>query len=326
MSRPKNPLDQELAALIREQTEAFRRKFGRAPRPKDPLLFDPGADEPRSLIDDETQKQMIEEMTTLMEEAGAHPAHIYAFQKTGRVVTEENSVLLTAAEQKEWDSALREYERRSDRQSKAVELCFEIRARAGKKHISREELMASGELAVAAMYALEDGVSSFAMESAFVNAWLIEAAKRVGITAGSAQAIRDRLGAGMKEMRALLRALDEEFGPVDWTDSMRRHLAKIETAREEPETWLGRPPLSPRRAEKEMDAALECLSYALTNMREAGMAASVVEGMLLRGWLRMMVINDRLAEEFFQRLDRRWPEVLERVDSWVVFAARPLVQ
>jgi hypothetical protein len=326
VSRPKNPPDRELAGLIKEQTEAFRRKFGRAPDPRDPLLFDPEADEPRSLIDDETQQHMIEEMTTLMEEAGAHPAHIYAFQKTGRIVTEENSVLLTAAEQKEWHSALREYERRSDRQSKAVELCFEIRARAGKKRTSREEHMASGELAIAAMYALQDGVSSFAMESAFVNAWLIEAAKRVGITADSAQEIRDRLGAGMKEMRVLLRALDEEFGPVEWNESMRRHLAKIEAAREEPENWLGMPPFSPRRAEKEMEGALECLRYALTNMREAGTAASVIEGMLLRAWLRMIVVNDRLPEEFFQRLDRRWPDVLERVDSWVVRAARPLVQ
>lgn len=326
MSKSKNPLDHELAALIKEQTEAFRRKFGRAPGPRDPLLFDPDANEPRSLVDDETQQQMIEEMTMLMEEAGAHPAHIYAFQKTGRIVTEENSVFLNAAEQKEWHCALREYERRSDRQSKGVELCFEIRARAGKKGIGREERLASGELAIAAMYALEDGVSSFAMESAFVNAWLIEAAKRVGITAGSAQAIRDRLGDGMKEMRALLRALDEEFGPVEWNEAMRRHLAKIESTRDEPETWLGRTPLSPRRAEKEMDGALECLHYALTNMREAGTAASVVEGMLLRGWLRMIVVNDQLPEEFFQRLDRRWPDVLERVDSWLVRAARPLVQ
>lgn len=321
----KIPIDPEIAALVvKERTEAFRRKFGRDMGPQDPLFFDPDADHPLPLSD-ANHEQVVEEMTALMEETGIHPAHIYAFRKTGRMVSEESLERLSPAELKEWYSALREYERKTERENKAVELCFMMRARAGGKKASREERVVSGELAIAAMYALEDGVSSFAMEGVFLNGWLALAANRLGIS-GSAQSIRERLGSQAKELRDLLSALDSDLGPVEWDETMRRHLAKVETVRKEPGTWLGRPPASPARAEKEMDAAAEFLGYAMTNCSVPEIPSSAVESMLLRAWLRMRVLNDHSPEEFFQRLDRRWPEVLEQVDSWVVRAVHPFVQ
>ena len=89
-------LDPETADLvIREQTEAFRRKFGRAMGPQDPLFFDPDADLPVPLSD-ENHDELMEEMTAVMEESGVHPAHIYAFRKTGHMVSEENRERLRA--------------------------------------------------------------------------------------------------------------------------------------------------------------------------------------------------------------------------------------
>ncbi len=318
-------LNPEMAGLvIREQTEAFRRKFGREMSPTDPLFFDPDADLPLPLSD-ENHEALIEEMTALMEEAGIHPAHIYAFRKTGHMVSEENHARLSAAELKEWHAALKEYERKAEHENKAIELCFLMRARVGGEKARREERLASAEMGIAAMYAMEDGVSSFAMEGVYLNGWLTLAAHRLGIT-GLAQSIRDRLGAQVKELCDLLNALDSQLGPVEWDEAMRRHFAKVKAAREEPGTWLGKPPASPARAEKEMEAASEFLGYAMTNCFGPEIPASLVESMPLRAWLRMRVLNDRLSEEFFQRLDRHWPEVLERVDSWVVRAARPLLQ
>jgi hypothetical protein len=75
-----------------------------------------------------------------------------------------------------------------------------------------------------------------------------------------------------------------------------------------------------------MDAAAEFLGYAMTNCSVPEIPSSAVESMLLRAWLRMRVLNDHSPEEFFQRLDRHWPEVLEQVDSWVVRAVHPFVQ
>jgi hypothetical protein len=241
------------------------------------------------------------------------------------MVSEENREQLSVAELKEWHAALKEYERKTDRENKAIELCFLMRARAGGKKASREERLASDELGIAAMYAMEDGVSSFAMEGAYLNGWLKFAANRLGITL-SAQSIRERLGPQAKELRDLLSAFDSELGPIEWDEAMRRHLASIEKAREEPGTWLGKAPAWPARAKKEMEAAAEFLGYAMTNCSGPGIPATLVESMSLRVWLRMRVVNDRLSEEFFQRLDRNWPEAAERIDSWIVRTVRPLVQ
>ena len=48
-------------------------------------------------------------MVDLMKQAGIDPALIYAYEKTGRIVTEENKNKLTDAELAEWDEAVDEY-------------------------------------------------------------------------------------------------------------------------------------------------------------------------------------------------------------------------
>ncbi|MDA1055708.1 MAG: hypothetical protein O3C40_35380 [Planctomycetota bacterium] len=52
------------------------------------------------------EHQMIE----LMEKVGIDPAIIYATEKTGRLVTEENEDFLTDMELDEWSAAIEEYE------------------------------------------------------------------------------------------------------------------------------------------------------------------------------------------------------------------------
>ena len=49
------------------------------------------------------------EMSQAMEQAGLDPAIIYASQKTGRIVSEDNIGLLTDAEVAEWNEAINEY-------------------------------------------------------------------------------------------------------------------------------------------------------------------------------------------------------------------------
>ena len=45
----------------------------------------------------------------VMVKAGVNPARVYAFQKTGRLVTEENIKNLSVANVKEWEDAMNEY-------------------------------------------------------------------------------------------------------------------------------------------------------------------------------------------------------------------------
>jgi hypothetical protein len=98
-------LSPELAKGIQRQFERFTEKFGRPPRPEDPLFFDPSADEPRPIIEEVIDQHMLE----AMHKAGLHPAIIYAYQKTGRIVTQEKMKHLTKAELREWKDAIDEW-------------------------------------------------------------------------------------------------------------------------------------------------------------------------------------------------------------------------
>jgi hypothetical protein len=54
-------------------------------------------------------------IVAVMKRAGANPAYIYAFRKTGGIVTKENARRLSADGIQEWNgSAIEEYENMSD--------------------------------------------------------------------------------------------------------------------------------------------------------------------------------------------------------------------
>ena len=102
------PLSPEALEAIERQLEAFRRKFGRDPNDNDPILFDPDAADPVPLSDEKHERMMIEAMV----EVGISQAMIFAFKRTGRIVTESNKHLLTPEELREWNDAVDEYHRR----------------------------------------------------------------------------------------------------------------------------------------------------------------------------------------------------------------------
>lgn len=106
------PVPPETLELTREQQAAFRQKFGREPGPNDPIFFDPDANTPQPVNIEAYTQTMIE----AMENAGISGALIYAFQKTGRLVSEENQKFLTDAELKEWNDAIAEYYEREGKQ------------------------------------------------------------------------------------------------------------------------------------------------------------------------------------------------------------------
>lgn len=110
------PLNAEMQALIQGQLAAFREKFGREPGPEDPIFFDPEADTPQPFDPDRVFEQIIESMI----EAGTRHELIYAYIKTERMVTEENTQFLTDEEIEEWNDAINEY-RQDARLQRALE-------------------------------------------------------------------------------------------------------------------------------------------------------------------------------------------------------------
>ena len=98
-------LDPELVDLLKQQEQRFIEKFGRPPGPTDPIFFDPHANTPQPLIDEAVDQHMLE----AMHKAGTHPALIYAYQKTGRIVTQANQRYLSPADRQAWQDAIAEW-------------------------------------------------------------------------------------------------------------------------------------------------------------------------------------------------------------------------
>lgn len=104
----KIPMTPEMREVFEKQFEAFRKKFNREPGPDDPVFFDPDADTPQ-MLSEASMEEMFDELLTLAREADVTPALIYAIQKTGRIITQENMHLLSEEELEEWNAAIEEY-------------------------------------------------------------------------------------------------------------------------------------------------------------------------------------------------------------------------
>ncbi len=95
------PISPEVKVVLEELRQAFIAKYGREPGPEDKLF--PDMPHPEHL-----EAMMVEEMKG----AGLDPAFIYAFEKTGLLVTQQNQHLISDEDLAEWDAALEEYERK----------------------------------------------------------------------------------------------------------------------------------------------------------------------------------------------------------------------
>ena len=99
------PIDQATAEAITQQKRLFREKFGREPGPEDPIFFDPVSSVPEFQSQEETWRALVQAAG----ESGMDAALVYAMNKTGRIVTEQNMQFLTDAEIQEWNDAVDEY-------------------------------------------------------------------------------------------------------------------------------------------------------------------------------------------------------------------------
>ena len=99
-------LDGQARDAIHLQLLAFKKKFGRDPGPDDPVFFDPDADTPQFL----NQNAMADLIQDAMVKAGIEPAKIYAFRKTGMLLSEDNLDKWTRSDLKKWADAVEEFD------------------------------------------------------------------------------------------------------------------------------------------------------------------------------------------------------------------------
>jgi hypothetical protein len=94
-----------LRDAMRRQFQAFREKFGRDPRPEDPVFFDPDSATPKPIPLATLQREIVE----LITKARVSPEFIYAYRRTGLIVTKENYRLLSPKDRAAWDLAVQEF-------------------------------------------------------------------------------------------------------------------------------------------------------------------------------------------------------------------------
>jgi hypothetical protein len=95
----------KISAILREQKKAFRKKFGRDPRPDEPVFFDPTSDVPIAV----SERGLACSTGDLLRRAEAPPHVVYIYKKTGRVVTPLNFDLIPPEGLAEVRAALEEY-------------------------------------------------------------------------------------------------------------------------------------------------------------------------------------------------------------------------
>jgi hypothetical protein len=92
---------------LQQRLAAFRHRFGRDPGPDDPVFFDPRSDTPFPIDFDELQCEMV----TLMLRVRIRPELIYAYLRTGLMVTHDNQRYISAEDLDGWNRAIIEYSR-----------------------------------------------------------------------------------------------------------------------------------------------------------------------------------------------------------------------
>jgi len=159
-------------AVLLKQFQEFRDKFGREPKPGDPVFFDPECDTNRGWYLTRSRWPHLWSLKRHLERSRSLPRFCYAFRKTHRLVTAESRDNLLSDELQEWEDAIDEYKSRIEDESDSVEICFAPPNRFREPPPHTAEIRVADKLCLLTLFAYEKGTSTFALEGTFFNAWL----------------------------------------------------------------------------------------------------------------------------------------------------------
>jgi len=91
--------------VLQQRLCEFRQRFGRDPGPDDAVFFDACSECPLSLGLDELQRDILR----VMHMARIAPELIYAYLRTGLIVTQDNQQYISAKDRAAWNRAVAEY-------------------------------------------------------------------------------------------------------------------------------------------------------------------------------------------------------------------------
>ncbi len=170
---------------------------------------------------------------------------------------------------------------------------------------------------------VSDGVPPEMVEAALFRYWLRVAAWNHDVDDGPAETSSELAGTLAVELFDLLEETAAAIVDDGPTERMRDLGLLLDEARAAC-SLLARPrPLRRREAERRTKEALDSFARFLDECVVRLVHPGFIESAFLYCWLRTHTTTIGAVEEFFQRLERNWPEVLSRVDGFVVsrFAA-----
>ena len=210
------------------------------------------------------------------------------------------------------------------------DLYAEIAAR--YHHLHREDPRPDGDAERQAAFALatlrgrvialvSDGVPPAVIEAALFRYWLRVATWNHDVEDGRFEALADDADYVAEALFDLLERTAVEIvddGPTTEMGALGRALDEARAAC----GALPRP-ASPRRrvAERKKKEALDAFARFLDECVVGLVHPRFIESAFLYCWLRTSTMTIGAIEEFFQRLERHWPEVLTRVDAFVAVRA-----
>ncbi len=98
----------------------------------------------------------------------------------------------------------------------------------------------------------------------------------------------------------LLYEICETLPDRGWSTTIEKRIARIEAARAEPSTWLGKLPDLLDEEESEEILTIDDLQSAISHCALEGVIPDQIESMLLRFWIRMSVVNGHAGKWFFK--------------------------
>lgn len=272
------------------------------------------------------------EMLANLHSEGAALDFIYAFEKTGNLITAENRREWSRAELEEWNQLLRAYERKIVFESRIIDLAFLLPRGARHAELGKQKETAASEFTMAVWSAHEQGMSSFAVEQVFREVWLDMALKRSHApdTEWNPTDHHRFDDVDLSPIRRLIEQLcgeEPRSGAGEGiTAEEEKRIAKIVDARATDDAWFGKAPAPGQQDESHLDVFMEDVYHAIRKSEDAGVPLDVIESMLLRSWIRFLFFNERRDERSFHILDQQWDVLYAQVQLQMSRCSRVRVQ
>ena len=163
----------------------------------------------------------------------------------------------------------------------------------------------------------QQGVTIAIMEGAFLMWWLKLTCFNHKFAEGGFERCLIGIGPVMGPVGDILNGLGHEIQDEGPLPEMRLLGEKLEQVRGLIGGWSQSVPKSREEEAAQTEVAHTCIRRTLVESIDAGVPPALLESMLLYFWFRGTALRRGLKESFFQKLERHWELVIDRVNAYM---------